>query len=153
MGDKVKPGGSRACTGGAVAALGLLLLLGLPQFVRMPLYCDTAHYDVCARSMLQGGVFYRDTFDTNLPGMVWSHMAVRALFGWSPEAIRVADLLVLTGVIGLLLRGLKRAGVPGVGRLWTAVALYGFYLAAGEDCHCQRDLWMLLPAAVEETSA
>jgi hypothetical protein len=98
--------------------------------------------------MLQGGVFYRDTFETNLPGMVWPHMAVRALFGWSPEAIRVADLLVLTGIIGLLLRRLKRAGVPGVGRLWTAVALYGFYLAAGEDCHCQRDLWMLLPAAV-----
>jgi hypothetical protein len=114
----------------------------------MPLYCDTAHYDICARSLLQGGVLYRDTFDTNLPGMVWSHMAVRALLGWSPEVIRVADLLVLIGVIVLLLRMLQRAGVPGVGRLWTAVALYGFYLAAGEDCHCQRDLWMLLPAAV-----
>jgi hypothetical protein len=129
-------------------ALGLVLLIGLPQFVRMPLYCDTTQWDIGARSVLQGGVFYRDTSEANLPGMLWVHMAVRGLFGWTSEAIRAADLLMLTGVVWLLLRRLKRAGVPGAGRLWTAVALYGFYLAAGEDCHCQRDPWMLLPAAI-----
>lgn len=140
--------GGRVRAWAALAALGLLLLIGLPQFVRMPLYCDTTHWDVCARSMLHGGVFYRDTFETNLPGMVWPHMAVRALFGWSPEALRVADLVVLGGVLALMLRGLQQAGMSSVSRLWTAVALVGFYFSVGEDCHCQRDLWMLLPAAL-----
>jgi hypothetical protein len=144
----LKPVSRRAAGWAALLSLGLVLLIGLPQFARMPLYCDTTHWDIGARSVLQGGVFYRDTAEMNLPGMLWVHLAVRPLFGWAPEAMRVADLLMLTGVVWLLLLALKRAGVSWVGQVWTAVALYAFYLSAGEDCHCQRDPWMLLPAAV-----
>jgi hypothetical protein len=32
--------------------------------------------------------------------------------------------------------------------VWSAVLLYAFYLFTPENCHCQRDLWMLLPATV-----
>src|SRR5437879_5514981 len=93
-----RPGGERLVPGrrGAAAGLpaGLLLLLlavHLPAFLRMPLDTDVTQYDLCARTVLRGGVFYRDALDTNLPGMLWCQMAIRSLAGWSSEALRVAD--------------------------------------------------------------
>src|SRR5262249_36124668 len=49
-------------------AFGVLLVVGVPLFLRMPLWADSALYDTCAMTVLRGGVHYRDTFDTNLPG-------------------------------------------------------------------------------------
>src|SRR4051812_35280971 len=76
--------------------LALLLLLGLPLFLRKPLWCDVTLYDVAARNLLQGGIHYRDVFDTNMPGVVWIHALVRGCLGWSSEAMRLFDVLVLT---------------------------------------------------------
>src|SRR5207249_430578 len=74
----------------------------------------------------------------------WLHAGVRTLLGWSVEAIRFADFLVLTGVIALLLRWLP-ASVSRSARLALALVLYTYYFSMTEWCHCQRDLWMLLP--------
>ena len=39
--------------------------------------CDLTLYDMAARSIMAGGVHYRDVFDTNLPGFVWLLVIVR----------------------------------------------------------------------------
>ena len=40
------------------------------------------------------GVFYRDAFDTNLPGAFWLHSLLRSAFGERTEVIRLFDLAV-----------------------------------------------------------
>jgi hypothetical protein len=52
----------RAATLLGWAALALVLVLGVPVFLCMPVCFDTFHYDSCARNLLRGGVHYRDTF-------------------------------------------------------------------------------------------
>jgi hypothetical protein len=131
-----------------VAALALLLLVAAPLHVGMPVWSDVIHYDVCARNVLHGGIHYHDVSDLNLPGMVWVHMGLRTLFGWRSEPLRVVDLLVVAGVVGLLVRWVGLLGLGRAARVWTAVLLFFFYFSTTEWAHCQRDTWMLLPALV-----
>lgn len=132
----------------SAAALLFLVAGGLPLFVCMPPWADVTFYDLCARNVLQGGVHYRDVFDTNLPGMVWMHVAVRLLFGWRSEVIRLADASVLAGVFYLLWRWQKALEMPAGARRWALAALVAFYFSTTEGNHCQRDVWMLLPALI-----
>ena len=120
-----------------------VLLAGVPIFLCMPVWFDTYHYDICGRTLLQGGVLYRDVFDNNLPGIIWLQTGVRLLVGWRTDAIRLVDLLFYTVGVLLLLRW-----VPRRARVWASVAFYAFYLSAPETCACERDLWMLLPAII-----
>jgi hypothetical protein len=78
--------------------------------------------------------------ETNFPGIVWAHMAIRSLFGWRPEVLRGADLAIVVSSVWLLTRWLPRSG-PSWGRVATATALFAFYLSTNEWCHCQRDVW------------
>ncbi|MCE9567032.1 MAG: hypothetical protein K8U57_33940, partial [Planctomycetes bacterium] len=75
-----------AVAGWVVTALALLL--GVPFFLCLPPWPDVTLYDMAARSILHGGVYYRDVFDTNLPGIAWAMAVVRYLFGWSYEVLR-----------------------------------------------------------------
>ena len=134
-----RPWRSAQCTG---AILGIALLVGVPVFLRMPPWCDLTLYDVAARSLLNGGVLYRDVFDTNLPGFVWALAAVRAVLGWSYEAVRAVDLLVVAGIVALLDRLAARAGASQPARTWAAAAVAAFYPFTSEFNHCQRDVWM-----------
>src|SRR4051812_34634937 len=128
------------------ATLLVLLAVGLPLFLRMPLYQDVSFYDVGARNLLEGGIHYRDIADNNLPGMVWLHAAIRSALGWKSETLRLIDFLIVTLIVGLLMLWFRRLGLTPTARVWTAVVLMGFYLATSEVSHCQRDMWMLLPA-------
>jgi hypothetical protein len=112
----------------------------------MPVWPDVSYYDICARNILEGGVHYRDVFDTNLPGMAWLHLGIRTLVGWSSEAIRLVDVLFVVLIVGLLAAWWRPLGGSRAARVWTAVALVFFYFSTSEWCHCQRDTWMLLPA-------
>jgi hypothetical protein len=123
-----------------------LVAAGLPLFVCMPLWADVTLYDLCARNLLQGGVLYRDILDTNLPGMVWLHAAIRSLFGWRSEVLRLADCSILAAIIVFLVSWLRREGGSWAAGVWTALALVAFYWSTTEGNHCQRDVWMLLPA-------
>jgi hypothetical protein len=134
-----------AAAGWAVAAAALIA--GVPLFLRMPPWCDATLYDVAARNLLAGGVHYRDVFDTNLPGFVWILTAIRAAFGWGVEPLRAVDLLVVAGVVLLLDRLAARAGATPAARAWAVAAAAVFYPFLSEFNHCQRDVWMLLPAA------
>jgi hypothetical protein len=117
-----------------------------PLFVSKPLTSDTVLYDLQAKTVLDGGVAYRDIFEPNLPGAIWVHMAVRSVIGPSSEAIRILDLVILGLNLSLLSLWLKQSGVSSIARLVTATALLVFYVSMSEWCHCQRDSWMLLPA-------
>src|SRR5438128_842640 len=82
-------------------ALAVLLTVAVPLFVRMPVTVDVAYYDLCARQVLRGGALERDLFFLHPPGMVWSRILVRSLWGWSSEAVRLADLVVVSAIIWL----------------------------------------------------
>jgi len=125
-----------------------VLIVGVPLFICMPLWVDTTYHDMSARNILQGGLHYRDIFETNLPGMVWLHVAVRPIVGWSSEAIRGVDLGVVATIVLLLCSLLKRCGVSRAGRVWSGTAVMFFYLFETEFVHCQRDGWMLLPTVI-----
>ena len=126
--------------------LVVFLGIGVPLFLASPIWIDVIFYDLCARTLLKGGMLYRDTFDTNLFGMVWTHVAVRSIVGWSPEAIRSVDLLVVAGIIWFLASWLRALDFSRGSRLWLALILFACYFAMSEWSHCQRDVWMLLPA-------
>jgi hypothetical protein len=134
------------------AALGWFVLAGLvvagvPLFLRMPLWIDVTLYDLAARAVLAGGTHYRDVFDTNPPGFVWVLCLVRTVLGPSSEAVRAVDLAVVSAVMILLLRWAREGGATPAGVAWAAAGAAGFYLYLSEFDHCQRDVWMMLPAA------
>ncbi len=135
-----------AAAGWAVAALALAA--GVPLFLCMPPWADVTLYDVAARTLLRGGVHYRDVFDTNTPGFVWALAAIRSCCGWSYEALRAVDLAVVGAAAAVLAGFVRRAGGAGFPVAWFAAAVALFYPFTSEFNHCQRDVWMLLPAAV-----
>jgi hypothetical protein len=139
-----------AAAGWGVAAL--VLLAGVPLFLCMPPWVDVTHYDMCVRTILRGGVYYREVFDTNLPGVAWAMAAVRAAFGWSYEALRAVDLVVMAAEFVLLAAWVRRAGGTGPSVAWLAAAVALWYPFQTEFSHVQRDGWMLLPALVAARS-
>jgi hypothetical protein len=114
----------------------------------MPPWTDVTLYDVAARTVLRGGVHYRDVFDTNTPGFVWAVAAVRSFCGWSSEALRAYDLAVVAAATVVLIAFVRRAGGAGYPVAWFAAAVAMFYPFTSEFNHCQRDVWMLLPAVI-----
>ena len=130
----------------ALVALVITAIYVAPLFVSKPLTSDTVLYDLQAKTVLDGGVAYRDILEPNLPGAIWTHMALRSVIGPSSEAIRIVDLFVLGLNLTLLSLWMKRSGIGSTARLITATILLIFYVSMSEWCHCQRDSWMLLPA-------
>ena len=82
--------------------LGALLITNVPLLLCMPLTNDTVMYDLQAQNLLQGGVLYRDILEPNFPGVVWLHVAIRALLGWSSVAMRFTDMVIFFSSVGLL---------------------------------------------------
>src|SRR5580704_15642804 len=108
-------------------AVLIALVAGLPFYLRSPLWCDITLYDLAARNLLTGGTHYRDLFDTNLPGFVWVLTGVRWLFGPSAIVVRIADLVVVTGVVILLDRLAKWSGATPSSRWWALAGIAFLY--------------------------
>ena len=125
-----------------------LLGIGLPLFVCSPPWVDTTYHDCSAWNVMHGGVHYKDVFETNLPGMVWLHCFVRRLFGWSFEAIRIADLFVVGSAVCLLAAWPRPGELARARRVWYLAAAALFYVFQGEFAQVQRDGWMLLPTVI-----
>src|SRR5262245_45292102 len=130
------------------AVTAVALAVGLPLFLRMPLWCDLTLYDLAARNLLDGGVHYRDVFDTNLPGFVWLLACIRGVIGFGAFPLRCVDLVIVAGVVLLIDRLAKRGGATPAARWWTIVGVALLYPFAVEMAHCQRDTWMALPILV-----
>lgn len=127
------------------------LAVGLPLFLRMSPWCDLTLYDLAARAIMTGGVHYRDVFDTNLPGFVWSLSLIRRTLGPGTEVVRIVDLVVVFACCLLLVRLARRAGANRAAIAWFAAGAAVFYPFTTEFCHAQRDVWMLLPALLAVT--
>src|SRR5436190_19555110 len=84
------------------------LVVQLPAFLSMGLY-DPTIYDVLARRVMKGAVLYQDLLETNFPGIVWAHMLIRTLFGWSTEALRAVDVVIVGTTVVLLQCWLPRS--------------------------------------------
>lgn len=142
---------SAICLGRSVwfprVVTGAALLIGLPLFLRMPLWCDLTLYDMAARNLLAGGVHYRDLFDTNLPGFVWLLTGLRAAFGFGAFQLRCADLLIVAAIVVLVDRLAKRGGATLATRWWAIAGAAVLYPTSTEMNHAQRDVWMALPVA------
>lgn len=122
-----------------------LLLVSAPLLMCMPLTADPALYDLQAKTVLSGGVLYRDIVEPNLPGIVWLHLAIRGMFGWSEYALKGVDLAVVLGITFLLSRWFAGSR----NQQWlTALFVFWFYAGTSEWCHCQRDTWLFLPALI-----
>ena len=126
--------------------LGTVLILGIPLFLCMPPWCDVTLYDLAVRNILRGGIHYRDLFDTNLPGIDWIMLFIRSTCGWSYEVLRAWDLIFVGTTVALMFRILRMMGLSIGTRLWFLVGSSLFYLFQSEYVHCQRDVWLLLPA-------
>lgn len=124
----------------------IALLAGVPLYLRMPVWVDITLYDVAVRNLLAGGVHYRDVFDTNLPGYVWLLTAIRFVIGPSFLALRVIDLVIFAVIVLLADRIAHRCGASQSNRWWSITALSCFYPWSMETIHCQRDVWLALPA-------
>ncbi len=124
------------------------LVAGVPLFVCMPPWNDVTLHDLAARSILRGGVHYRDVFDTNLPGIDWSMAAVRAVFGWSYEVMRAVDLVMIATIVVVLCGWIRNCGAERYTVAWFVAAVAMWYLFTSEFNHIQRDPWMLLPAVL-----
>ena len=140
--------GDRPATWIALGVLAIILILAVPQFLRMPLTNDPVYYDLQANNVLHGGVLYRDMAEPNLPGVVWLHIRVRALLGPSSEAIRFADLLIFASSILVLCRAILRTGGQTSTAIWAACGMFWCYLSLHEWSQVQRDPWLLLPAGL-----
>jgi len=126
----------------------VVLLACVPLFVVMPVHEDTSYYSIQARNVLSGGVLYRDMFEPNLPGVVWIHMGIRQFAGDSWVAIRCADLLIFGAIAWLLTRLFRLMGLPPLTIAFAVAVLFLYYCSLWQGCHCQRDLWMLLPSLI-----
>ena len=124
----------------------IALAVGLPLYLRMPLWCDITLYDIAARNLLQGGAHYRDIFDTNLPGYVWILTAIRGVLGFSSVALRCVDLAFLAAIVLVIDRIARRGGATPVSRWWAIAGVAVLYPSTVEMVHAQRDTWMALPA-------
>ena len=124
----------------------VLLAVGTPLFIRMPLTNDAVFYDLQARVLLNGGTLYQDILEPNLPGVIWLHAAIRTLFGDSTEALRLFDLAVFAGIVALCVRWLRVSGSGSRAAAWFAAGATLYYLSISEWCHGQRHTWMLLPS-------
>jgi hypothetical protein len=133
-----------AVLGWLVAAA--FLLVGVPLFLRMPLWCDATLHAVAARAFSTGGVHYRDVFETNPPGFAWMLCIVRGTFGTSSVAFRTVDLLIVAFVTAGLWWWARKSGGDRGGGAWMVAATAAFYLFVHEFNHVQRDVWMMLPA-------
>ncbi|MBN9119732.1 MAG: hypothetical protein J0I06_11340, partial [Planctomycetes bacterium] len=112
-----------------------MLVAGVPLFLCMPPWNDVTLHDMVARTMLRGGVHYRDVFDTNLPGIDWSMAAVRYLFGRSYEVLRAVDLVVIGATVAVLCGFVRRCGGTGYAVAWFVTAAVLFYPFQSEFTH------------------
>jgi hypothetical protein len=121
--------------------------MGVPSLV-YPHGRDQGNYAYAAWEVLLGAAPYRDVFVFKPPGSVWQHAISLALFGVTPQAIRVWDLLwtgATAGAVGTLtylLSGRKEDGVL------AAVAVGVLYWSIDYWNVAQTDGWTNLPAAV-----
>jgi 4-amino-4-deoxy-L-arabinose transferase-like glycosyltransferase len=119
----------RALVLGSLAVLVTSLLL----IATFPYGRDQGIYAVVARTVLEGGMPYRDAWDFKPPGIFLIYAAGRALFGSAQWGIRVLEIAGIAGVTLAMSRLTARWwDEPAIGLLAGALAAL---------VHAQLDFW------------
>lgn len=121
----------------AEGALRVVSVLGVAFFCAMLLTYrhgrDQGIYAIVARSLVEGGMPYRDAWDFKPPGIFFVYASARVLFGASQAGIRIVEAAGLLGTVWLFTRLTERWwGDRSIGLV--AGALYAL-------CHAQLDFW------------
>ena len=115
------------------AVLWLCIALLLLQILTFGYGRDQGIYAVVARTMLDGGMPYRDAWDFKPPGIFLIYALSRALLGGGQWAIRLLEVLGLAGmVLGMVHLARRWWGQPSAGLLAGALAVL---------VHTQLDFW------------
>jgi hypothetical protein len=123
------PWADRVLIGAIIVAIVFLLL----QILTFDYGRDQGIYAMVGKSLLEGGMPYRDAWDFKPPGIFLVYAAARALFGANPMGVRVLEVLGLMAMVALMVR-LARDwwGEPRVGWLAGGLAILA---------HAQLDFW------------
>jgi hypothetical protein len=132
---------------GVTAALLLIAFLfaTVPLVMTLPPCLDSSFFDLIARDVLRGQVVYRDYFLHGPPGMLLVQSGVRALFGWHSETTYCLDFIIIGASACVLFRFIQTPRVGPVRSLWALMLVYLFDFSTTAFCHCQPDIWMMVP--------
>lgn len=115
---------SRAVVAGllVVAALGLLVRC---VAVAEPLGIDQSLWASAVRGMSRGQLLYQDVWEQRPPGIYFIYLAGFSLFGWTPAAVAVLDILAAAATTLLLWGIAVRLSGPLAGA--AAAAMYSLF--------------------------
>ncbi|MCZ6709563.1 MAG: hypothetical protein O7B25_04290 [Gammaproteobacteria bacterium] len=77
---------------GLIAIVSIGILVGLPS-LSYPFGRDQGIFALVARTILEGGLPYRDVFDFKPPGVFYMYAGIQALLSAEPWALRLVDLV------------------------------------------------------------
>jgi hypothetical protein len=120
---------------GRAVDVGLLLVIGWSLFLVLTFGYgrDQGIYAVVARTVLEGGMPYRDAWDFKPPGIYLVFAASRSLLGAEQWGIRLVEVVGLALTVrGLVVLAQRFWGEPRIGLLAGAVATL---------IHAQLDFW------------
>lgn len=140
-----------ACAAAMVFFLLQILVLGYGR--------DQAIFAVVGRTLLEGGMPYRDAWDIKPPGIYVLYAVARWLFGAGEHSIRVVEVgFILGGVVGLAVLarrwwGSARLGL-GASVIWTLVyaQMDHWHTAQAESFAASLTILMLAAAPLSAAS-
>lgn len=100
-----------------------------------PFTYDQSLFAMGGHRLLEGGLLYRDYWDTKQPGIFWFFALGVKLFGYSEEGVHVLEVLWFTSFAAVLMASLKRAFDHRWGPAAAALLVVGFYWAITGDWH------------------
>lgn len=113
-------------------ALATILVLGLTQ-LPTPFDADQATFVLGARDMSQGGLLYRDFWDTKPPGIFCFYWIAGRLFGFDEIGIHAFELIYWAVFAWILARCMRAAtGDPRAARLAPLLSVGVYYAIAGD---------------------
>jgi len=94
----------------------------------------------------KGFILYKNVFETSFPGTFLFHLFAAKVFGYGDFAMRILDILVLSGISAMIFLVLRDFGkLCG----FIGAALFGAcYLELGPKMSLQRDFIAILPIAI-----
>jgi len=141
------------------ATLAVCALLGLLNLWN-PFTYDQALFAMGGEHVLNGGLLYRDFWDTKQPGIFWFFALGMRLFGPSEEGVHLLELIWFTAFAAVLIATLRRAFEQRWGASAAALLVVGFYWAVTRDWHqtqpeglVQFPMFVALWAAIEASRA
>ena len=100
-----------------------------------PFTYDQALFAMGGHRLLDGGLLYRDYWDTKQPGIFWFFALGEKLFGYSEAGVHVLELVWFAAFAAVLMRSLRRAFDHRWAPATAALLIVGFYWAITGDWH------------------